>query len=253
MSLSRLREEVCAAVEGEICNQVSSNEISEISDEEYLEVAHVAWAKFFSCAVQYRQAGLAPLGLIGDDALDTICLVKKSSLSFLRPVDALEQLQLSPDSSSADVFHVTPVLREDPALAADVVCLMRAAALVAARIPPAAADAFAHELVRLVSPDAAARTIARSLLSEDGDVAQALSTCLQHVGDIARAMEVLLVGLELDRGIVAHTGLAPPPTNENEKNVFASPMGVSVLAQTLNQVAHARYGATACMQFCSLN
>jgi hypothetical protein len=61
--MSRLRDDVCAAVEAEIQNEVIEYEIS---DEEYLEVSHSAWARMYSVAVQYHQSGLKPMGLIVD-------------------------------------------------------------------------------------------------------------------------------------------------------------------------------------------
>ena len=65
-----------------------------------------------------------------------------------------------------------------------------------------------------------------------------------HIGDISRALEVLLMSLELDRGIVSHS---PDLSNSSldfetetdiaTQRIFASPVGVSVIAESLNQMA----------------
>ena len=48
-------------VETEIQSRVSAYEVS---DEEYIAVSNQAWARFLSCAAQYHQSGLSPLGLV---------------------------------------------------------------------------------------------------------------------------------------------------------------------------------------------
>ena len=49
MTVAKLREEVCSAVETEIHNQVTE---FEITDDEHIEISHAAWARFYSCAIQ---------------------------------------------------------------------------------------------------------------------------------------------------------------------------------------------------------
>ena len=55
------------------------------------------------------------------------------------------------------------------------------------------------------------------------------------------------MSLELDRGIVSHSefsssnGLESESDSDGTERIFASPVGVSVLAESLNQMAVARY------------
>ncbi len=79
-------------VETEIQSRVSAYEVS---DEEYIAVSNQAWARFLSCAAQYHQSGLSPLGLVCDGPTGLVCLIKKAGYSFLRPVDAMEQMGLN--------------------------------------------------------------------------------------------------------------------------------------------------------------
>ena len=74
----------------------------------------------------------------------------------MRPLDALEHLALGRNGGACatpEIFHDTPVLREDSALAQDVILLMRAVALVDALVPNELREEFAHALSRLKSPD----------------------------------------------------------------------------------------------------
>ncbi len=73
-------------------------------------MSHQAWSRFLSCAAQYNQSGLSPLGLVCDGPTGLVCLIKKAGYSFLRPVDALEQCVLN---ARGQAFPVSP-LKRDP-------------------------------------------------------------------------------------------------------------------------------------------
>lgn len=88
-TVSKLKEQICAAVEVEIQNQVTEYEIS---DEEHIALSHAAWSRFYSCAVQYHETGLVPMGLIVNDRSGLITIIKKNNFSFVRPIEALEHL-----------------------------------------------------------------------------------------------------------------------------------------------------------------
>ena len=263
-TIGRLKEEVCSAVEFEIQNQVTEYEIT---DEEHISISHEAWAKFYSCAIQYHEVGLKPMGLIVDGHSGLLCILKKTGFSFVRPVDALEHLVLTEGVAvnGPDLFHDTPTLCEDPALAHDVVSLMRAVAMISGVMPSYLSDEFEHALNRLISPDQVGRRIVTEILSAHSDAEdddggfrfnQELSTRLQQVGDIAKALEILLVSLELDRGIVSHSDFDPtseegnglshnqPNCSRDTSKLFSSPTGVSVLAESLLQMAMTRFKLT---------
>ena len=142
---------------------------------------------------------------------------------------------------------------------------MKAVALISGVFPQYLSEEFEHALNRLISPDQIGRRIVTEILSaysENDDDAggfrfnQELSTRLQQVGDIAKALEILLVSLELDRGIVSHSNFDPTSEDGSGFNhiqhgtsglssdvskLFASPTGVSVLAESLNQMAVTRF------------
>ena len=78
---------------------------------------------------------------------------------------------------------------------------------------PWLAEQFSEGLHRLQSPDQVAKQIVSAILSNNGEqggatftaVQQDINTNLSQIGDLSRALEVLLVSLELDGGIVAHS------------------------------------------------
>ena len=54
------------------------------------------WSQFYSCCVQYHNTGLRPLGILLLPYVSGAILLKKSTYSFLRPLDLLEYLYLCP-------------------------------------------------------------------------------------------------------------------------------------------------------------
>ena len=82
--------------------------------------------------LQYHEAGLKPMGVVVDGATGLFAVIKKSGRSFVRPVDPLEQLVLKRGVgvNGPELLSDTPRLGEDPALANDVVNLVRAISIV---------------------------------------------------------------------------------------------------------------------------
>ena len=80
VSMGALKERVCVAVEAELQSEVQDYELN---DDEYLEVANRCWLRFYSCCVQYHQAGARPVGLVLLDQCGVV-LVKKQQISILR-------------------------------------------------------------------------------------------------------------------------------------------------------------------------
>ncbi len=113
MSIQKLKDEVCAAVEVEVQNQINEYEIS---DEDHIAISHAAWARFYSCAIQYHESGSQPMGLILCTISNLLVLIKKESISLVRPLDTLEHLVLHDRSTGHELFHDTPILCEDPLL-----------------------------------------------------------------------------------------------------------------------------------------
>ena len=86
-------------------------------------------------------------------------------------------------------------------------------------------------------------------IKHDFNFTQELSTRLQQVHDVAKALEVLLISLEMDRGIVSHHAEADESNpSENicvpKNRVFASEIGASIVAESLKRMTQTRFELT---------
>lgn len=129
---------------------------------------------------------------------------------------------------------------------------MRAASLVRERITYEMEEEFVHSLYQLSSPDHVANKIVKEILTDDSDgenvsilsFVQELGSRLQQIGDVTRALEVLLYCLELDRGIVSHSQFDPNAEldiDDPRDRLFSSTKGRSVIAESLKQVVQIRF------------
>ena len=74
-------------------------------------------------------------------------------------------------------------------------------------------------------------------------LSQELGSRLQQIGDVTKALEVLLYCLELDRGIVSHSEFDPNAefeANDPRGRLFASSKGRGIIAESLKQVVQSR-------------
>ena len=102
LSTNQLRRKVCLAVEEEIQGETKGYEIN---DQEYLEISVRCWSKFYSCCVQYLIAASKPIGIFLLPSVSGALLIKKSSISFLRPIDQIEYMVLSSNMLQPDHFE----------------------------------------------------------------------------------------------------------------------------------------------------
>ena len=114
-------------------------------------------------------------------------------------------------------------------------------------------EEFTHALYQLSSPDHVAKKIVTEILTDDSDgsdevsslsFSQELGSRLQQIGDVTKALEVLLYCLELDRGIVSHSEFDPNAefeANDPRGRLFASSKGRSIIAESLKQVVQSRW------------
>ena len=111
--------------------------LKKVSDEEYVAASTAAWARFHSCACQYRTAGLQPMGLVASPTSSSLILIRRELVSWLRPVEALEQVVISGGQGfTPDVFRDISPISDDPGLAQDVLHLLVAAGKVGKLLPP---------------------------------------------------------------------------------------------------------------------
>ena len=94
----------------EIQNQINEYEIS---DEEHIAISHAAWSRFYSCAVQYHETGLVPMGLVTCNVSGLIVIIKKDVYTFIRPLETLETLVLQ-DNANIAIGNGTRFFQDTP-------------------------------------------------------------------------------------------------------------------------------------------
>ncbi|PSN51838.1 Nuclear pore complex protein 160 [Blattella germanica] len=243
-----LKERVCVAVEAEIQSEADNYELS---DSDYLEVANRCWSRFYSCCVQYHQAGTRPVGLILLDQSGVV-LVKKQQFSLLRPMDSLEHLLLvGPDQCIPQQFSTTPVLGESSDTCADLLRVMSVLVSLEKQLPEEVKTAFEKELYQLKIPDQTVADLTRELMSGDDMVLDqqfmwGLCKKLEYVKDIYPAMLMLIEALTLDVGqpkkmVLDNVTAETSCLLLSVTHLYSSTLGVSTIAQSLHQIAIVRF------------
>lgn len=101
LSVGNLKQQISMAVEEEVHIELKE---SIVMDEEYTECVNYCWQRFYSCCVQYHAAGLKALGLMLLPNASGAVLLKKSMISFLRPMDIFEHFVYENDYIIKDQF-----------------------------------------------------------------------------------------------------------------------------------------------------
>ena len=236
LSCDRLRNEVVMAVEADVQNSLAEYEVT---DEDYVAASRQAWARFYSCACQYRTAGLQPMGLVEISGSVAVMMIRREMISWLRPVEALEQVVLCGGQGvTTDIFSDIPPLAGNPGLANDVLNILSAAGFVGQLLPASNGNMFTESSSRLISPDLVSKSLAQEVLASQ-EAPGALATITGRLGqvqDLQEAMECLLYCLELDRGSVSSGELdIGAVQREGECTVFNSKLGVSIVTGALRQ------------------
>lgn len=248
LSPAILKERVCMAVEAEIQSEVMDYEMT---DEDYLEIANRCWSKFYSCVIQYHVNGSRPVGLLLLPSAYGVALLKKSSFSLLRPMEALEYLMLSNEQCYANRFKTTPILSQDEETCQDLISLMSALVLLEKQLPEEVKTGFEKELYHLKSPDNVAYEMLTRLALDpddplgDFDFQSELNHKLANVKDASKAMAMLLETLTYDLGqpdkmIMDQQQHRPAETSKmmlNISHLFSSQLGISTIAETVAQIA----------------
>lgn len=166
LSPAVLKERVCMAVEVEMQSEVIDYVMM---DEDYLEIANRCWSKFYSCVVQYHANGTRPVGLLLLPSVYGVVLLKKSSFSLLRPMEALEHLLLCNDKSNVSRFKTTPVLSQDEDTCQDLIILMSALVMLGEQLLEEVKTEIEKELYHLRSPDIIIEDLLSKIMLESDD------------------------------------------------------------------------------------
>lgn len=247
LSPAVLKERVCMAVEAEIQAEVMDYELM---DEDYLEIANRCWSKFYSCVVQYHVNGSRPVGLLLLQNVYGVALLKKSSFSLLRPMEALEHLMLSNERSYVSRFKTTPVLSQDDSICQDLIMLMSALVMLEDQISEELKATIERELYNLKSPDIVVDDLLSKLILEtddpllDYDFQTELNHRLKNVKDVSKAMAMLLEALNYDLGQPNKLELGDKEASRaliHVSHLFGSQLGISTIAESVSQITLLRF------------
>ncbi|XP_012217112.2 nuclear pore complex protein Nup160 homolog [Linepithema humile] len=243
-----LKERVCMAVEAEMQAEVMDYVIM---DEDYLEIANRCWSKFYSCVVQYHANGTRPVGLLLLPSVYGVVLLKKSSFSLLRPMEALEHLMLCNDKSYTSRFKTTPVLSQDEDTCQDLIILMSALVMLGEQLSEETKTEMEKELYHLRSPDIIIDDLLSKLTLEpddplsDFDFQSELYHKLSTVKDISAAIAMLLEALTYDLGqpnkLQFEEDHDASKTLLNVNHLFGSQLGISTITESVTQIALLRF------------
>lgn len=223
----------------------------ELMDEEYLEIVNRCWSKFYSCVLQYHLNGSRPVGLLLLPNVHGTIVLKKSSFSLLRPMEALEHLMLCNDKSYSAQFRTTPILCQDEKICQDLVTLMSTLLVLEEHLSDDLKFIFEKELNQLKSPDVIVENLLPKLFFEtdeyfsDYDFQSELYHRLENIKDITSAMAMLLEALTYDLGQPNKLELISNHTRLSERSnlncFFGSQLGVSALSEVIKQIATSRF------------
>ncbi|KAG7213986.1 hypothetical protein KM043_001360 [Ampulex compressa] len=248
LSPAILKERVCMAVEAEIQTEVMDYELM---DEDYLEIANRCWSKFYSCVIQYHLNGTRPVGVLLLPNVYGVVLLKKSSFSLLRPMEALEHLMLSNEKSYTSRFKTTPVLSQDEDICQDLIILMSTLVMLEEQLSEETKTGIEKEIYHLKSPDIVIDDLLAKLMLEpedplsDFDFQSELYHKLSNIRDISSAMAMLLEALTYDLGQPNKMHLDedhdPSKILLNISHLFGSQLGISAVSESITQITLLRF------------
>ena len=248
LSIAELKERVCSAVEAEIQAEVMDYELM---DEDYLEIANRCWSKFYSCVIQYHANSTRPVGLLLLPSVYGVVLLKKSSFSLLRPMEALEYLMFCNEKSYISRFKTTPVLSQDDDICQDLITLVSALVLLEEQLSEESRTAIKRELFHLQSPDMIIDDLLSKLMLESEEPISNFIThhpsChrLSNIRDISSAMAMLLEALTYDLGQPNKLQLNEDHDASkmllNINHFFASQLGISATSKSVAQITQLRF------------
>ncbi|XP_044262804.1 nuclear pore complex protein Nup160 homolog [Tribolium madens] len=237
ISAAQLKQQICMAVEDEIQNELKE---TVVSDEDYLETGNYCWQQFYSCCVQYHVAGLKPLGLLVLPNSSGAVLLKKSMISFLRPLDIFEHFIYESDHMFKEQFTKYFLLTDNVDITDDVINLFKVINYLDSQMSDIFAYTFEKELALLKSPDVVMGALLEKIQREmDTEFTDYVAEMLRECTDLYQTIHKILELLRIEYQIQPEEPLDEVQTSLN--HIFASQLGVSMVTGCLRQQIHVRF------------
>ncbi|XP_043261086.1 nuclear pore complex protein Nup160 homolog [Colletes gigas] len=247
-SADELKTRICIEVEAMIQAEVTDYELM---DEDYLKIANRCWSKFYSCVIQYHANSTRPVGLLLLPSVYGVILLKKSSFSLLRPMEALEYLMFCNEKSYVSRFKTTPVLSQDEDICQDLITLMSVLVLLEEQLSEETKMVIKKELYHLKSPDTIIDELLSKLMLESEEPISNFIThhpsChrLSNIRDISSAIAMLLEALTYDLGQPNKLQLNEDHDASkmllNINHFFGSQLGISAISKSVAQITQLRF------------
>ncbi|XP_055713609.1 nuclear pore complex protein Nup160 homolog [Phlebotomus papatasi] len=249
--INLLKDRVCNAVATEIENEIRG---LELPDEEYIEISLQFWERFYSCCEQYHMKACQPIGLIPLEleSLETVCIVKKNMFSLLRQCEFLEHCMLSGSQDAEDLGQIPKDFAGNSQKMDNLMKLVTILADIEQQIPDEDKLDIDRRLYQLQMPINIVDKLVEDMLAGEHDKTPLSRTFLTqirqqalNIKNVPEAMHTLLEALRLDFGSHEDMQALPDPLEQisqsHVRNLFASQFGISLVAESLQQIATIRY------------
>ncbi|CAG5116218.1 unnamed protein product, partial [Candidula unifasciata] len=239
-NMASLKEEVSNAVDSEIRNIALEDEVPEVSEDNFVQLQHEQWEKFYSGCCQYKQVGDKAKGLTADPVTGMFCIIKKSTFSVLRPCDKTEELYLSPTIRLPVFFIERAGFTADGKMkfADDVRLLCDAVQFVNSRIPPDAACMFLSCLQSLHPPEYLVEKL-QDMIRTDQEATDTLIRKARQMTSLVSTMEAIFNMLEFRD--VAADQMEEAAGHQHYSNLFTGTLAMSILTQSFQQLVSLRF------------
>ncbi|CAH1786774.1 unnamed protein product, partial [Owenia fusiformis] len=250
LSIDLLKQEVSAAVETEI--QRSTTEF-EMAPEDYYQLQHQQWAKFYSCCTQYFQVEVKPLGIFADNVTGMVAIIRKNVVSFLRPCDTVEHLVLTPIDYiiSDDLADIKELKQDDQTSLQDVISVCDCVKMIGDCVTSDWTFAFENDIFYHESPEKIVKQIVDSLLvdlsatSREGDqMLRNIKLKLHNITGLIRTLDTLLDMTDLAKGQPEELRVDDYDAQGRQlssNHLFTSDIGLDILSQCIQQMSQTRF------------
>ncbi|KAL9699415.1 hypothetical protein quinque_002856 [Culex quinquefasciatus] len=228
ISTAVLKRHVCAYIDGELQNE---RKLQNITDEEFIELSSNLWEKFYLCCSQYNFEACQPIGMLILERMDVFCLVRKKLISLFRPCDELELAFLS--ENYLEMWRSARAVM-GRASSRTFLVLVRMLKQIDKYVPEDEKVEIESCLFQLRSTKDVMETVAGSQCF----VNQCnLTSVIQSIEDLPKAMAVLLQKLKLDYEPSVEASFYANP----KSLPFGGLLGIQLLTETVRQQIQLRY------------
>ncbi|XP_074660540.1 nuclear pore complex protein Nup160-like [Tubulanus polymorphus] len=250
VSMTTLKEDVMLVVENEI--QMAASEY-ELAEDEYYHLQIQHWGKFYSSCVQYQECASKCVGIFADSLSGFVSLVKKNSLSVLRPCDLSETLAFAlPGSLSSHDLETMHILISEPQYQTDLINLVDCVKVIGSQMNYDIISTFEQELCQLEDPASLSHQVVAALLPQGSNtdtsiLMKEISLKIENINNLLEAFDHVLQGLD-----VTNNESKSQPNGDNSyddpswlinasSKLYSSDLATALITRSLMQLIDTRF------------